>query len=244
MTTSSVSQKERLSFEKTGLCLGILVDICWMASLSSFLLLTIHSVYLYDPSKCSSSSKYVPVKIESIQPLERTHVFASICSFDRDIYINYHKGVHLDQYRLSSTHQWTLEKRYSKSTCCEAKDIGIRDVRCDGEHLCLSIMQQEELKWRLDVMSKDLTRIRRGNPLDSGENQHKFFSMLIPIYDQRWLFINWFTNKLWIVDEQGTTKLIKETKIKNIRNASISPNRSFIALRVEKPSFLKLYKLD
>ena len=213
-----------------------------MASLSSFLLLTIHSVYLSDPLKSSSTSS--PVKIASVHPVERTHVFASICVLARDVYINYHKGVHLDHYRVSASNQWTLEKRFSKSSCCEAKDVGIRDVRCDGESLSLSIMQQEEFRWRVDLMSTDFTRIRRGSPMDSGENQHKFFSMLIPLYDRRWLFLNWFTNKLWIVDEGGTTKLIKDTKVKNVRNASVAPNRSFIALRTEKPSSLKLYKLD
>ncbi|CAF4638465.1 unnamed protein product [Rotaria sp. Silwood2] len=122
---------------------GILVDMCWMSSLSMFVILTIHSVYLYDPIK---SHPNLPVKIDAIQPLDRSHVLASISPFERDIFINYHKGVHLDQYRVSSTSQWTLEKRYSKSDCCETKDIGIRDVRCDSQYMCLSIMQQDDLK--------------------------------------------------------------------------------------------------
>ena len=221
--------------------LGILVDMCWMTSLSAFVILTIHSMYLYDPVKASSST---PVKIDAIQPVERTHVFASFSPFDRDIYINYHKGVHLDQYRVSANNQWTLVKRFSKLDCCESKDIGIRDVRCDGQYLCLSIMQQDDLKWRLDLMSRDMKRIRRGLPMDSGENQHKFFSMLIPVQDQRWFFVNWYTNKLWLVDQQGKAKLIKESKLKNIRNISISPNSSYMAIRMDKPSNFKLYKLE
>lgn len=215
-----------------------------MPILSSFLLLTIHSVYIYDPFKILSSSSNLPIKIDSIQPLERTQIFASITSFDRDIYINYHKGVHLDQYRLLTTSQWILEKRYSKQNTFEIKDIGMRDCRSDGQYLSLSIMQQDDFKWRIDLMSKDLQRIRRGIPMDCGENQHKFFSMLIPLYDQRWIFLNWFTNKIWIIDQQGKIKLIKESKIKNIRNISISSNQSFIAIRTEKPNYLKLYKLD
>ena len=221
--------------------LGILVDMCWMTSLSAFAILTIHSMYLYDPVKSSSNT---PVKIDAIQPVERTHVFASFSPFDRDLYINYHKGVHLDQYRVSANNQWTLEKRFSKLDCCESKDIGIRDVRCDGQYLCLSIMQQDDLKWRLDLMSRDMKRIRRGLPMDSGENQHKFFSMLIPVQDQRWFFVNWYTNKLWLVDQQGKAKLIKESKVKNIRNISVSPNSSYMAIRMEKPSNFKLYKLE
>ncbi|CAF4728779.1 unnamed protein product [Rotaria sp. Silwood1] len=220
---------------------GILVDMCWMPSISVFVILTIHSVYLYDPMK---SQPNLPVKIDAIQPLDRSHVLASISPFERDIYINYHKGVHLDQYRVSLTSQWSLEKRYSKADCCEAKDIGMRDVRCDSQYICLSIMQQDDLKWRLDIMSRDMKRIRRGTVMDAGENQHKFFSMLIPLHDQRWLFVNWHTNKLWMVDQQGKTKLIKETKIRNIRNVCISPNGSYMAIRTEKPTALKLYKLD
>lgn len=212
-----------------------------MSSLSVFIVLTIHSVYLYDPTKAQPN---LPVKIESIKPLDRSHVLASVSSFERDIYINYHKGVHIDQYRVSSTSQWTLEKRYSKSDCCETKDIGIRDTRSDSQNICLSIMQQDDLKWRLDIMSRDMKRIRRGIPMDAGENQHKFFSMLIPLYDQRWLFVNWYTNKLWLVDQQGKTKLIKESKIRNIRNVSVSPNGCYMAIRTEKPSNLKLYKLE
>ncbi|UJR38613.1 hypothetical protein I4U23_031278 [Adineta vaga] len=220
---------------------GILVDICWMSSITVFLILTIHSVYFYDPIKNLST---YPIKIETIKPLDRSHVLASLSSFNRDLYINYHKGIHIDQYRVDSSLEWTLQKRFSKNECSEIKDIGIRDVRCDNEHICLSIMQNDDLKWRLDLMSHDMVRVRRGVAMDSGENQHKFFSMLIPLQDQRWLFVNWFTNKLWIVDQQGKTRLVKETKIKNIRNISISPDSSIMAIRMEKPNMLKIYKLD
>jgi hypothetical protein len=215
--------------------------MCWMASISLFVLLTIHSVYLYDPLKYAGN---VPVKIDSIRPLDRTHVLASVCPFERDLYINYHKGVHIDQYRVSANSDWLLQRRYSKSECCESKDIGIRDVRANGDHLCLSIMQHDDLKWRLDLMSRDMVRVRRGVPMDSGENQHKFFSMLIPVDEQRWLFVNWFTNKLWLVDQQGKTRLVKETKMRNIRNTSISSDLSHMAIRTEKPSALHIHKLD
>ncbi|CAF2060400.1 unnamed protein product [Rotaria magnacalcarata] len=90
---------------------GILVDICWMSSLSLFVILTIHSVYLYDPTKGYGSN---PIKVESIKPLDRTHVLASLSPFDRDLYINYHKGVHIDHYRVTPTSEWILEKRFSK----------------------------------------------------------------------------------------------------------------------------------
>ena len=212
-----------------------------MSSLSVFVILTIHSVYLYDPTKSQPND---PIKVDAIQPLNRSHVLSSITPFERDIYINYHKGVYIDQYRVSMTSQWTLEKRYSKSDCCETKDIGIRDVRCDSQCICLSIMQQDDLKWRLDIMTHDMKRVRRGIAMDCGENQHKFFSMLIPLHDQRWLFVNWYTNKLWMVDQQGKTKLIKETKIRNIRNICISPDGTYMAIRSEKLSALKLYKLE
>ncbi|CAF1385797.1 unnamed protein product [Adineta steineri] len=220
---------------------GILVDMCWMSSLSVFVILTIHSLYIYDPIKPAPN---LPVKIDSVQPLDRTHVLASISPYEREVYINYHKGIHIDHYRVSPTSQWTLEKRYSKSDYCETKDIGIRDIRCDSQYICLSVMQQSDLKWRLDIMSRDMKRIRRGIGMDSGENQHKFFSMLIPLHDQRWLFVNWHTNKLWLVDQQGKTKLIKDNRIKNIRNICIAPNGCYMAVRTEKPSAMKMYKLD
>jgi hypothetical protein len=212
-----------------------------MSSISLFIILTIHSVYLFDPLKASPN---IPLKVESIKALDRSHVLASLSPFDRDLYINYHKGIHIDQYRVSPTSEWILQKRFSKIELSETKDIGIRDVRCDNEHICLSIMQQDDLKWRLDLMSRDMVRVRRGVAMDAGENQHKFFSMLIPLQDQRWLFVNWFTNKLWIVDQQGKTRLIKETKIKNIRNISVSSDGLYMAIRTEKPSALKIYKLD
>ena len=44
--------------------------------------------------------------------------------------------------------------------------------------------------------------------------------------------------------QQGKTKLIKESKIKNIRNTCIAPNGCYMAVRTEKPSALKLYKLE
>ena len=34
-------------------------------------------------------------------------------------------------------------------------------------------------------MSRDMKRIRRGSPMDSGESQHQFFSILIPLHDQQ-----------------------------------------------------------
>ena len=220
--------------------LGILVDICWMSSLSLFVILSIHSLYLYDPVK---SSPNIPMKVETIKALDRSHVFASLSAFDRDLYINYHKGVPIDQYRVVGTSEWILQKRYSKGELCEAKDIGIRDVRANKEHVCFSIMQQDDLKWRLDLMSRDMIRVRRGVAMDHGENQHKFFSMLIPIDNQCWLFVNWFTNKLWIVDQQGKTRLIKESKIKNIRNIALSQDSNHLAIRLEKPATLNVYKL-
>jgi hypothetical protein len=226
---------------KISLFQGILVDMCWMPSLAVFVILSIHSVYLYEPTKAAPN---LPVKVDAIQPLDRSHVLASVSTFDRDIYINYHKGVHIDQYRVSPASDWTLVKRYTKSDCCETKDIGIRDARCDAQYICLSVMQQNDLKWRVDLMSRDMVRVRRGIPMDSGENQHKFFSMLVPLHDQRWIFLNWYTNKLWLIDPQGKTKLMKESKIKNVRNTCISPNGCYMAIRTEKSSTLKLYKLD
>ncbi|CAF2789882.1 unnamed protein product [Rotaria sp. Silwood2] len=150
----------------------ILVDIWRMPSLSVFVILTIHSVYLYDSIK---SSPNLPIKVDAIQPADRSHVLASILPFERDIYFNYHKGVYIDQYHVSLTSQWTLEKRYSKSGCCETKDIGIRDIRCDSQYICLLIMQQDDLKWPLHIMPRDMKRIRRGIAMNSGDNQHQFF---------------------------------------------------------------------
>jgi hypothetical protein len=190
------------------------------------------------------TSPNIPIKVESIKPLDRSHVLASLSTFDRDLYINYHKGIHIDHYRVIGTSEWILQKRYSKNECSEIKDIGIRDVRSNNEHICLSIMQHDDLKWRLDLMSREMKRIRRGIVMDAGENQHKFFSMLIPVHDQRWLFVNWYSNKLWMVDQQGKPKLMKDSKIKNIRNACISSNGCYMAVRTEKPCALKLYKLE
>lgn len=215
--------------------------MCWMPALSVFIILTIHSVYLFDPTKPAPN---LPIKVDAIKPADRSHVHASISPFERDLYINYHKGVHLDQYRVSSTSEWSLVKRFSKTDYCEPKDVGIRDVRCDSQNICLSVMQQSDLKWRLDIMSRDMKRIRRGIPMDHGENQHKFFSMLIPLHDQRWLFVNWYTNKLWLADQQGKTTLLKDAKIKNIRNICISPSGCYMALRTDKPTALKMYKLE
>ena len=61
-----------------------------MSSLSVFVILTIHSVYLYDPIKPSPN---LPIKVDAIQPLTRSHVLASISPFERDIYIKYHKDL-------------------------------------------------------------------------------------------------------------------------------------------------------
>ncbi|CAF2993810.1 unnamed protein product [Rotaria sp. Silwood2] len=108
-----------------------------MSSLSLFVILTIHSVYLYNPTKSIGN---LPLKVESIKPLDRTHVLASLSPVDRDLYINYPKGVHIDHYRVTAASEWILEKRCSKSECSKTKDIGIRDVRCDSQHICLSIM--------------------------------------------------------------------------------------------------------
>jgi len=133
---------------------------------------------------------------------------------------------------------------FSKSECCEATDLGIRDVRADSQYLCLSIMQQDDLKWRLDLMTREMVRVRRGVAMDAGENQHKFFSMLMPLQDERWLFVNWFTNKLWLVDADGKTRQVKETRIRNIRNTCVSPDQTYMALRTEKLNQLKLFKID
>ena len=211
-----------------------------MGSLSLFVILTIHSVYLFDPSKPMPN---LPWKVDAIKPLDRSHVLASLSAFDRHLLINYHKGVHIDEYLAKSHSEWLLERRFSKNECSESKDIGIRDVRCDNEHICLSIMQHDDLKWRLDLMSREMVRVRRGVAMDAGENQHKFFSMLVPIHQHRWLFLNWFTNKLWIVDQQGKTRLVKESKIRNIRNMSLSADGLYLVIRTEKPSAINIYQL-
>lgn len=215
--------------------------MCWMSSISLFVLLTIHSVYLYDPEKSFDNK---PIKVESLRSSDRTHVLASLCPLDRDLFTNYHKGVHLDQYRVLASSEFVLQRRYSKNDLCETNDIGVRDIRSNGECLCLSIMLNEDCKWRLDLMSRDMVRIRRGVPMDSGENQQKFFSMLVSIDQQRGLFVNWFTNKLWIVDQQGKTRCVKESIIKNIRNCAPSSDLNYFAIRNEKPSFVHIYKLD
>ena len=214
--------------------------MCWMSSIRSFVILTIHSVYLFDPWKESL------LKIDSIRPLDRSHVLSSLSSRDRDLFINYHKGIHLDQYRfVEQTSEWILHKRFDKEELIENKDLGVRDVRSNGDYLCLSLMQEEDLRWRLDLFSREMVRVRRGVPMDAGENQQKFFSMLIPFNAQQaFLFLNWFTNQLWIVDRQGKTRQIKENKIKNIRNIAISTDSTYLAIRTEKPSLLQLFQLQ
>ena len=82
-----------------------------MSSLSLFVILSIHSLYLYDPMK---SSPNIPIKVETIKASDRSHVFASLSSFDRDLYINYHKGVHIDQYSVVGTSEWILQKAIFK----------------------------------------------------------------------------------------------------------------------------------
>ena len=44
-------------------------------------------------------------------------------------------------------------------------------------------MKRSDLKWRLDIMSRDMKRTRGGIPMDHGENQHQFLSM-----DVKWHF--------------------------------------------------------
>lgn len=48
-------------------------------------------------------------------------------------------------------------------------------------------MQQSDLKWRLDFVSCDMKRIRRGVPIpmDHGENQYEVFFMLISVHERR-----------------------------------------------------------
>ena len=77
---------------------------------------------------------------------------------------------------MTPTSEWISQKKiFKKNECSEIKDIGIRDVRCDNGHICLSIIQHDDLKWRLDLMSRDMVRVRRGVVIDHGENQHKIF---------------------------------------------------------------------
>jgi hypothetical protein len=89
-----------------------------------------------------------------------------------------------------------------------------------------------------------MVRVRRGVQMDAAENQHKFFSMLIPLNDQRWMFVNWFTNQLWIVDQQGKTRQVKEAKMKNIRNIVISTDSTHLAVRTDKPALLQIFNLE
>jgi hypothetical protein len=138
----------------------------------------------------------------------------------------------------------TTNGRFSQSKCAEKSDLGIRDVRSDGEYLCLSFLQGEDLRWRLDLVSEEMVRVRRGVQMDSAENQHKFFSMLIPLNDQRWIFVNWFTNQLWIVDHQGKTRQVKEAKMKNIRNIVMSTDSTHLVVRTDKPALLQIFNLE
>jgi len=218
---------------------GIIVDMCWASKHEVFLILSIHSVYTYDPQKPSQW----PAKIEQIQPLDRSHVLSSIATYHtKDVYINYHKGVHIDQYHCGENSRWKLEQRFSKEECCDlTTDLGIRDIRCDQFYICLSVMQQN-LMWRIDIRNYKMGLLRRGIQMDRGENQHKFFSMLTPLYDNRWLFMNWFTNCLWLIDEHGEPKQL-DTKIKNIRNCCLSANNhEYFVIRTEKKGELKVYK--
>ena len=50
-----------------------------MLSLSLFFILTIHSVYLYDPTKGYGISN--PIKVEPVKPLDRTHALALLSPF-------------------------------------------------------------------------------------------------------------------------------------------------------------------
>ena len=41
---------------------------------------------------------------------------------------------------------------------------------CDSQYIYLLIMQQDDLKWPLDLISRDMKRIRCGIIMDSEEN--------------------------------------------------------------------------
>lgn len=51
-------------------------------------------------------------------------------------------------------------------------------------------MQHDDLKWRLDLMSRDMVQYDEVQWIR--EKINISFSMLIPLQDQRWLFVNWF----------------------------------------------------
>ncbi|CAF0816220.1 unnamed protein product [Didymodactylos carnosus] len=217
---------------------GIIVDMCYSSSLNLFLILSIHSLYTYDPLSTMSDDKLI-LKVEQVLPLDR-NILASICNHNKFIYISYHKGVHIDSYTVTLP-EWKLTRRWSKLEVCEPTDNGVRDIRCDSFYIGLSVMQQD-LHWRVDIMDYNMVRLRKGFIMDQSENQHRFFSMLTPLFDNRWLFINWHTNKIWLLDEFGQVKQLNTT-YKNIKNICLSNDLNYFVIRSEKPSSLKIYRI-
>ncbi|CAF1557897.1 unnamed protein product [Didymodactylos carnosus] len=200
-------------------------DICWSETLCAFLILSLRSLYMYDP--LSSGLK----QIEQIKLAEGENIW-SITAYQNDLFISYLSGDYIIECR--SLPSWKILKRWKKHDICDKDDVYIHCIRTNDIYLGMTIKQGNKT-WKFGIFDHQMTKIRQLQ-IDK-QIDHINTCMLTPISNQKWLTINSSLKKISFIDE--STNQIKQIN-KNVNIGFYFGKQLFVLRTTDGLEFYEL----
>jgi hypothetical protein len=206
---------------------GELCDIVWSPIMQVFLILCRKSLFVHYPS--SSQVKI----LSEISLINQDNQYISLTTYLNKLYLLNEKS--LDLWKLidkiflldnSILISFFIKNSLKENICC---------VRANEEYLSLLIQNQQTQTWRLDLYNHSpFQRTHTGISFDYFTQPH--LGLLMSFHKNMYLFMNWETKLLRIIDQNGTNEILDY----NVYNACLLGTQRRIV--VNYMTHLKIYE--
>ncbi|CAF0833557.1 unnamed protein product [Didymodactylos carnosus] len=200
-------------------------DLCWSNTMCAFLILTLRSLYVYDP--LSSGLK----QIEQIKLTDAENIW-SITTYQNDLFICYLSGECIIECR--SLPSWQKLRRWKKNDICDKDDVYIHCIRANEVFIGMTIKQVNKT-WKFGIFDHQMSKIRQIQ-IDQ-QIDHINTCMLTPICSQKWLTVNSSLRKISFIDEDNNQ--IKQIN-KNVNNGFYFGDQLFVLRTTDGLEFYEL----
>ncbi|UJR23385.1 hypothetical protein I4U23_026393 [Adineta vaga] len=205
---------------------GELCDIIWSTSMQRFFILCQKSLFIHYPS-----SRQVEI-IGNISLINQDNEYTSITTFDNKLILLTKQCLEIwhlnnDTFHLSNSILISiiLKNPCEESICC---------IRTNNQHLAILIQNEQTHTWRLDLFNfHPFSRLHIGTAFDRYKQTN--LGLLTTFCDKIYLFMNWETKLMRLIDQNGLNELIDF----NAYNACLVGTQRMIV--VNYMTYLKIY---
>lgn len=205
---------------------GELCDLIWSSTMQRFFILCHKSLFVHHPA-----SSQIEIQ-ENISLINQDNEYISMTTFENNLVILNKQYLEIwqldnDTFRLTSSIPISniLQNLLEESICC---------IRANNQYLAVLIQNHPAHTWRLDLFHfQPFSRAHTGVPLDRFRECH--LGCLTSYAAKTYLFMNWETKSMHLVDHNGLNELIDY----NAYNAClVGTQRMFV---VNSMTHLKIY---